>query len=171
MPRRADPPRQHPARRRSGAGRSGPRLPARTHPHARSRHPGARRRGRSRGARRGRSADPWRLNSHTRSDLARPSMGQDMLKGRRTEIDFINGVIAERGRAIGRPPRPTGRSSPPSSGSSTARCRPGRRTSTRSEGSPVRRACAGKPSGFAPSRLACPAARCGWRSSSARSST
>jgi 2-dehydropantoate 2-reductase len=43
------------------------------------------------------------LNSNTRSDLARPSMGQDMLKGRRTEIDFINGVIAEKGDAIGRP--------------------------------------------------------------------
>ena len=43
------------------------------------------------------------LNSNTRSDLARPSMGQDMLKGRRTEIDFINGVIAEKGDAVGRP--------------------------------------------------------------------
>jgi 2-dehydropantoate 2-reductase len=43
------------------------------------------------------------LNSNTRSDLARPSMGQDMLKGRRTEIDFINGVIAEKGDTVGRP--------------------------------------------------------------------
>src|ERR1700730_15593581 len=43
------------------------------------------------------------LNSNTRSDLARPSMGQDMYKGRRTEIDFINGVIAEKGRAVGVP--------------------------------------------------------------------
>jgi 2-dehydropantoate 2-reductase len=43
------------------------------------------------------------LNSNTRSDLARPSMGQDMQKGRRTEIDFINGVIAEKGDAVGRP--------------------------------------------------------------------
>jgi ketopantoate reductase len=33
------------------------------------------------------------LNSNTRSELARPSMGQDMYKGQRTEIDFINGVI------------------------------------------------------------------------------
>jgi 2-dehydropantoate 2-reductase len=32
----------------------------------------------------------------------RPSMGQDMQKGRRTEIDFINGVIVEKGREIGR---------------------------------------------------------------------
>ena len=43
------------------------------------------------------------LNSNTRSDLARPSMGQDMYKGRRTEIDFINGVIAEKGREAGCP--------------------------------------------------------------------
>jgi 2-dehydropantoate 2-reductase len=43
------------------------------------------------------------LGSNTRSDLARPSMGQDMLKGRRTEIDFINGLIAAKGDEIGRP--------------------------------------------------------------------
>ena len=41
------------------------------------------------------------LNSNTRSELARPSMGQDMLKGRRTEIDFINGVIAAKGQEVG----------------------------------------------------------------------
>jgi 2-dehydropantoate 2-reductase len=41
-------------------------------------------------------------NSQQRSEHQRPSMGQDMLKGRRTEIDFINGVIVERGREIGR---------------------------------------------------------------------
>jgi 2-dehydropantoate 2-reductase len=43
------------------------------------------------------------LQSNTRSDLARPSMGQDMLKGRRTEIDFINGLIAAKGDEVGRP--------------------------------------------------------------------
>ena len=43
------------------------------------------------------------LNSQQRSEHQRPSMGQDMQKGRRTEIDFINGVIVERGRAIGLP--------------------------------------------------------------------
>jgi 2-dehydropantoate 2-reductase len=32
----------------------------------------------------------------------RPSMGQDMLKGRRTEIDFINGLIVQRGDQIGK---------------------------------------------------------------------
>ena len=31
----------------------------------------------------------------------RPSMGQDMVKGRRTEIDFLNGYIVERGAEIG----------------------------------------------------------------------
>ena len=41
--------------------------------------------------------------SNTRSDLQRPSMGQDMLKGRRTEIDFINGLIAEKGVEVGCP--------------------------------------------------------------------
>jgi len=30
-------------------------------------------------------------------------MGQDMLKGRRTEIDFINGLIAAKGREVSRP--------------------------------------------------------------------
>src|SRR5262252_9061861 len=43
------------------------------------------------------------LRSNTRSDLARPSMGQDMYKGRRTEIDFINGVIAAKGQEVGVP--------------------------------------------------------------------
>jgi 2-dehydropantoate 2-reductase len=43
------------------------------------------------------------LQSNTRSELARPSMGQDMLKGRRTEIDFINGVIAAKGQEVGLP--------------------------------------------------------------------
>src|SRR5438046_8281287 len=42
-------------------------------------------------------------NSQQRSEHQRPSMGQDMPKARRTEIDFINGVIVERGRAIGKP--------------------------------------------------------------------
>ncbi len=41
--------------------------------------------------------------SNTRSDLQRPSMGQDMLKGRRTEIDFINGLIAAKGAQTGCP--------------------------------------------------------------------
>ena len=31
----------------------------------------------------------------------RPSMGQDMVKGRRTEIQFLNGMVAQKGAAIG----------------------------------------------------------------------
>jgi 2-dehydropantoate 2-reductase len=42
-------------------------------------------------------------NSQQRSEHQRPSMGQDMQKGRRTEIDFINGVIVARGREVGVP--------------------------------------------------------------------
>ena len=38
-----------------------------------------------------------------RSDDQRPSMGQDMFKGRRTETDFINGFVAARGLEIGVP--------------------------------------------------------------------
>lgn len=36
-----------------------------------------------------------------RSDDQRPSMAQDIAKGRRTETDFINGYIAARGQEIG----------------------------------------------------------------------
>jgi 2-dehydropantoate 2-reductase len=42
-------------------------------------------------------------NTGGRSDLQRPSMGQDMLKGRRTEIEFINGFIVEKGESISVP--------------------------------------------------------------------
>jgi 2-dehydropantoate 2-reductase len=31
----------------------------------------------------------------------RPSMGQDMVKGRRTEIEFLNGFICDKAKAIG----------------------------------------------------------------------
>jgi 2-dehydropantoate 2-reductase len=33
----------------------------------------------------------------------RPSMGQDMVKGRRTEIEFLNGFIVEKGKSVGLP--------------------------------------------------------------------
>jgi 2-dehydropantoate 2-reductase len=36
-----------------------------------------------------------------RSDTQRPSMAQDMAKGRRTEIDFINGLVVTKGQEIG----------------------------------------------------------------------
>ena len=37
----------------------------------------------------------------TRSEEQRPSMAQDIFKGRRTETDFINGFVAARGAEIG----------------------------------------------------------------------
>ncbi len=39
--------------------------------------------------------------SGARGALQRPSMGQDMIKGRRTEIDYINGFIVKKGAEIG----------------------------------------------------------------------
>ena len=42
-------------------------------------------------------------NAAARSDLQRPSMAQDMAKGRRTEIEFMNGFIAEKGADVGVP--------------------------------------------------------------------
>ncbi|MBM3644159.1 MAG: 2-dehydropantoate 2-reductase [Alphaproteobacteria bacterium] len=39
-------------------------------------------------------------NPNPRADIQRPSMAQDILKGRRTEIEFMNGYIAERGAYI-----------------------------------------------------------------------
>ena len=36
-----------------------------------------------------------------RGGAHRPSMGQDMMKGRRTEIEFINGFVAARGAEVG----------------------------------------------------------------------
>jgi 2-dehydropantoate 2-reductase len=38
-----------------------------------------------------------------RADDQRPSMAQDIAKGRRTETDYINGYIAARGAEIGVP--------------------------------------------------------------------
>jgi len=38
-----------------------------------------------------------------RADVQRPSMAQDMIKGRRTEIEFMNGFIAARGAEVGIP--------------------------------------------------------------------
>ena len=44
----------------------------------------------------------------TMTDEGRPSTGQDILKGRRTEIDFINGLVADKGDEAGIP-APTNR--------------------------------------------------------------
>ena len=35
------------------------------------------------------------------TEEGRPSTGQDMLKGRRTEIDFLNGLVAAKGEEVG----------------------------------------------------------------------
>ena len=40
-------------------------------------------------------------NTRRRSADQRPSMGQDMRKGRRTEIEFMNGFIVDKGRELG----------------------------------------------------------------------
>jgi 2-dehydropantoate 2-reductase len=39
--------------------------------------------------------------ANSRSDTQRPSMGQDILKGRRTETEDINGLVARRGEEVG----------------------------------------------------------------------
>ncbi|EJL72314.1 2-dehydropantoate 2-reductase [Variovorax sp. CF313] len=39
--------------------------------------------------------------ANSRSDAQRPSMGQDILKGRRTETDGINGLVARQGLEVG----------------------------------------------------------------------
>lgn len=41
--------------------------------------------------------------SNPRADIQRPSMAQDILKGRRTEIDAMNGAIAFKGAEVGVP--------------------------------------------------------------------
>jgi 2-dehydropantoate 2-reductase len=44
-----------------------------------------------------------KAGSNPRGDIQRPSMAQDILKGRRTEIDAMNGVIARKGAEVGVP--------------------------------------------------------------------
>lgn len=49
-------------------------------------------------------ADDWMSDGpsgNARSNLQRPSMAQDIAKGRRTEIDYINGYIAEKALTVG----------------------------------------------------------------------
>jgi 2-dehydropantoate 2-reductase len=43
------------------------------------------------------------VENNPRADIQRPSMAQDILKGRRTEIELMNGYIAEKGAAVGVP--------------------------------------------------------------------
>jgi 2-dehydropantoate 2-reductase len=44
-----------------------------------------------------------KAGSNPRADIQRPSMAQDILKGRRTEIDAMNGYIARQGAQVGVP--------------------------------------------------------------------
>jgi 2-dehydropantoate 2-reductase len=44
-----------------------------------------------------------RAHANPRGDIQRPSMAQDIGKGRRTEIDFMNGFIVDKGRMLGIP--------------------------------------------------------------------
>jgi 2-dehydropantoate 2-reductase len=44
-----------------------------------------------------------RTASNPRAGIQRPSMAQDMQKGRRTEIEFMNGYIAAKGKETGIP--------------------------------------------------------------------
>jgi len=44
-----------------------------------------------------------KAGANPRADIQRPSMAQDIIKGRRTEIEFMNGVIAAKGAEIGLP--------------------------------------------------------------------
>lgn len=39
--------------------------------------------------------------ANSRTDAQRPSMGQDIQRGRRTETEYINGLVARRGEALG----------------------------------------------------------------------
>ena len=48
-------------------------------------------------------ADTLAEFSKHRKEEQRPSMGQDILKGRRTEINFMNGMIIEKGKELGIP--------------------------------------------------------------------
>jgi len=44
-----------------------------------------------------------KAGANPRGDIQRPSMAQDILKGRRTEIDAMNGYIARKGAEVGVP--------------------------------------------------------------------
>ena len=49
-----------------------------------------------------RACDAQRFEDAKRTSSAqRPSMGQDMQKGRRTEIEFLNGFVVREGEKLG----------------------------------------------------------------------
>ncbi|HEX2215373.1 MAG TPA: ketopantoate reductase C-terminal domain-containing protein, partial [Xanthobacteraceae bacterium] len=49
-------------------------------------------------------AQRFKDSAHTSAEQ-RPSMGQDMVKGRRTEIEFLNGFVVREGEKLGMPCR------------------------------------------------------------------
>jgi 2-dehydropantoate 2-reductase len=56
-----------------------------------------------------RACDEQRIKDSGRTAAGqRPSMGQDMQKGRRTEIEFLNGLIVREGDKLGLPSRANG---------------------------------------------------------------
>jgi len=53
-----------------------------------------------------RSCDEQRFADGKRTASGqRPSMGQDMAKGRRTEIEYLNGFVVREGEQVGIPAR------------------------------------------------------------------
>ena len=42
-----------------------------------------------------------RKAANPRASIQRPSMAQDMEKGRKTEIEFMNGLIVRKGKEVG----------------------------------------------------------------------
>ena len=49
----------------------------------------------------GAAEDILAAGAKKRAEGQRPSMGQDMVKGRRTEIEFMNGLVVDKGREVG----------------------------------------------------------------------
>ena len=47
--------------------------------------------------------EAMQASAERRAETMRPSMGQDIQKGRRTEVEFINGLVAQKGAELGIP--------------------------------------------------------------------
>lgn len=53
------------------------------------------------GAARAKLEEAMQASAERRAETMRPSMGQDIQKGRRTEVNFINGLVVEKGAELG----------------------------------------------------------------------
>ena len=127
---RRDPPLLDPARQRGDPRRPGAGLSARGDPAPAARDHRAGRRGRRGGDARRATSSASRTAARSAAEQ-RPSMGQDMLKGRRTEIEFLNGYVVREGEKVGiaaprqrradrhRQARREGRAASPTRGTST----------------------------------------------------